>query len=113
MKNFWQYLHCSLKIFVVYLYVVDVMNALFKNARIVLPDKVIAGDEELKEWYHKIFDYVFSVFPNPNREGREWVQIQTREGKPQEAIVALPVKDPMHIARNMIYTLRFLYSLEN
>ena len=70
------------------------------------------GDEELKEWYNKIFDYVYSVFPNPDREVREWVQIRTREGKPQEAVVALPVKDPMHIARNMLYILRFLYSLE-
>ncbi len=71
-----------------------------------------AGDAELREWHEKIFDYTFRVFPNPDRETREWVQIMTREGKPQDKVTALPVKDPFHIARNLLYILEFLYSLE-
>jgi len=46
------------------------------------------------EWYQKIFDYTFRVFPNPDQQIGEWIQIQRREGKPQTKVVALPVKDP-------------------
>ena len=72
----------------------------------------LSQDAELKMWYNKIFDYTFQVFPNPDRETREWIQILTREGKPQNKVTALPVKDPFHIARNLLYILQFLYSLE-
>ena len=71
------------------------------------------NDEELKSWYQKIFDYTFRVFPNPDENIGEWIQIQTREGKPQTKVVALPVKDPFHIARNILYILLFLYREED
>lgn len=70
------------------------------------------GDAELKEWYEKIFDYTFTVHPNPDREIREWVQILRRDGQPVTKVTALPVKDPFHITRNLMYILRFLYTLE-
>ncbi len=72
----------------------------------------LTKDEELKEWYDKIFDYTFTFHPNPDREIREWVQILRRDGQPVTKVTALPVKDPYHITRNLMYILRFLYTLE-
>ena len=60
------------------------------------------GDSEFLEIHDRTFGYVFSHFPNPNRKIGEWIQILTREGLPQEKVVALPVKDPFHIARNLL-----------
>ena len=68
-------------------------------------------DVEFLTWHQKVFDYTFSVFPNKDRETREWVQILTREGKPQEKVVALPVKDPYHISRNLILIIELLYKM--
>ena len=45
-------------------------------------------------------DYVFETFPEGT--GREWTQIRTRDGTPLEKTVALPVKDPFHIARALL-----------
>ena len=70
----------------------------------------LTGDPELREWHRKVFDYTFEKYPNPDREIREWIQILTREGVPQQKVTALPVKDPMHITRNLIYILEHLYS---
>ena len=56
----------------------------------------------------KVFDYVFSTFPNPDKNVGEWIQIRTREGRPQEKVVALPVKDPYHIIRNVILIIELL-----
>lgn len=69
-------------------------------------------DDSLKNWYQKVFDYTFRVFPNSDKNVGEWIQIQTREGMPQTKVVALPVKDPFHIARNLLYILLFLYRTE-
>jgi N-acylglucosamine 2-epimerase len=66
------------------------------------------GDEEFLSWFEKIYQYVFSTFPNPDKEIGEWIQIRTREGKPQEKVVALPVKDPYHITRNVILLIELL-----
>ena len=40
------------------------------------------------------------------------MQILTREGRPQDKVTGLPVKDPLHIARNLVCILEFLYGLE-
>ncbi len=69
-------------------------------------------DRELQDWYRKLFQYTFQHYPNPDREIREWVQILDREGKPQDKVTGLPVKDPFHIIRNLICILEFLYRLE-
>lgn len=61
------------------------------------------------EWHDRVFDYTFEKHPNPDREVREWVQILTRDGRPQEKVVALPVKDPYHITRNLILIIELLY----
>lgn len=70
-------------------------------------------DAELEAWYQRVFEYTFAVHPNPNREVREWVQILTREGNPQQKVTALPVKDPFHITRNLLYILLFLYRCDD
>lgn len=66
------------------------------------------GDGEFLSWFEKIFQYVFETFPNPEKSVGEWIQIRTREGKPQEKVVALPVKDPYHIIRNIILIIELL-----
>ena len=66
------------------------------------------GNAVFRTWFEKVFDYVFSTFPNPDKSVGEWIQIRTREGKPQEKVVALPVKDPYHIIRNVILIIELL-----
>jgi len=60
----------------------------------------LTGDEVFQDWYKKLHDYTFRVFPA--EPGREWIQIRMRDGAPAERIVALPVKDPYHIIRNVL-----------
>lgn len=60
----------------------------------------ITGKEIYLNYYKKVFDYVFKVFPS--KTNGEWVQIRNKNGSPQEKTVALPVKDPFHILRNFI-----------
>lgn len=69
-------------------------------------------DNEFLEQYGKVFNYTFEHFPNPDREIGEWVQILSRDGKPTQKVVALPVKDPYHIARNLILIIELLYSMK-
>ena len=53
-----------------------------------------------EEWNRKITAYTLSTFPNPN--GQEWTHIRDRSGTPLDRVVALPVKDPFHIARTLV-----------
>ena len=69
------------------------------------------NDKEFLTWHEKVFEYTFSVFPNLNRETREWLQILNRYGKPQQKVVALPVKDPYHIIRNLVLLIELLYKM--
>ena len=64
--------------------------------------------ELLLEIYHKIYKYTFKVFPNPNKEIGEWIQIRDRKGNPEQKVVALPVKDPFHIIRSLILIIELL-----
>ena len=66
------------------------------------------GDPAFLEDFETLFDYVYRTFPNPDPALREWIQIRTREGAPQEKVVALPVKDPYHIMRNVILIIELL-----
>ncbi len=58
----------------------------------------LTGDQTLLERNERLADYVFSTFPSPNTG--EWIQVRRRDGSPDERIVALPVKDPFHVARS-------------
>lgn len=56
--------------------------------------------EDLEAWYRRIADYTFVTFPGA--AGQEWIQIRDRAGQPFNQVVALPVKDPFHIARSLL-----------
>jgi N-acylglucosamine 2-epimerase len=58
------------------------------------------GNSELGGWHDRIRDYTFRTFPEG--PGREWIQIRGRDGRPLDEVVALPVKDPFHIARALL-----------
>lgn len=58
-------------------------------------------DAELARWHDRIAEYTFTTFPD--KSGREWIQIRDRTGRPYDRTVALPVKDPFHIARALLY----------
>ena len=70
----------------------------------------LTGDPELLAIHQKIHDYTFATFPHPDPEIGEWIQIRNRQGKPLNKVVALPVKDPYHIARNLILLIELLAS---
>lgn len=59
------------------------------------------GGYGFEEWNSKITDYTLATFPNAN--GQEWTQIRDRQGAPLDMVVALPVKDPFHIARTLVF----------
>lgn len=59
-----------------------------------------ATDRRLREAAHRIDEYALRVFPDDG-EG-EWLQIRDRSGVPLDEVVALPVKDPFHIARSLL-----------
>ncbi|MEU5948952.1 AGE family epimerase/isomerase [Micromonospora sp. NPDC047465] len=59
------------------------------------------GDRDAGRWAELIWDYTLRTFPGRD-EGEEWVQIRDRGGRPLDQVVALPVKDPFHIARNLM-----------
>lgn len=58
--------------------------------------------------YEKVHEYTFRTFPNPDEQVGEWIQIRMRDGEPIHKVVALPVKDPYHIIRNVIYIIELL-----
>ncbi len=59
------------------------------------------GHRPAGEWFARIWDYTLATFPG-GEDGEEWVQIRNRRGEPLDRVVALPVKDPFHIARNLM-----------
>jgi N-acylglucosamine 2-epimerase len=68
----------------------------------------LTGDEDMAAWYEKVHRYTFEVFPSRDERVGEWVQIRDRRGLPVERVVALPVKDPYHILRNMMLIVELL-----
>jgi len=68
----------------------------------------LTGDKEFIDFYEMISKYVFNVFPNPDKNIGEWIQILNRQNQPLEKVVALPVKDPYHIIRDVILIIELL-----
>lgn len=68
-------------------------------------------DADLAAWHDRIHDYTFSTFPEA--PGREWTQIRGRDGSPLDEVVALPVKDPFHIARALLLLIELAGENEN
>ncbi|MEL4356461.1 MULTISPECIES: AGE family epimerase/isomerase [unclassified Luteococcus] len=58
----------------------------------------------LAPWASMVSDWTMDTFPNG--AGQEWTQIRTRDGRPFDEVVALPVKDPFHIIRALVLTNR-------
>ncbi|BCL83239.1 N-acylglucosamine 2-epimerase [Ktedonobacteria bacterium brp13] len=69
----------------------------------------LTGDETFLSLHERVHTYVFATFPNPDQHIGEWVQIRDRQGKPIDKVVALPVKDPYHITRNLMLLLELLH----
>ncbi|GMA31217.1 AGE family epimerase/isomerase [Litorihabitans aurantiacus] len=57
------------------------------------------GSRRLERWYDRVRHWTLATFPAAG--GAEWTQIRDRTGAPLEAVVALPLKDPMHVARSL------------
>ncbi|PKL14534.1 MAG: N-acylglucosamine 2-epimerase [Spirochaetae bacterium HGW-Spirochaetae-8] len=66
------------------------------------------GDSRFWNIHQLVADYIFSTFPNTDRQIGEWVQIRDRQGLPIERVMALPVKDPYHIMRDFLLILELL-----
>lgn len=66
------------------------------------------NNPQFLDYYSRVSEYVFQTFPSKDPSIREWEQIRTRDGKPMNKIVALPVKDPYHIIRNLILIIELL-----
>lgn len=64
------------------------------------------GEDWCLQWYRKIHDYAFAKFPVPGHG--EWTQRLDRAGRPATNLVALPVKDPFHLPRGLIYSIEAL-----
>lgn len=65
-----------------------------------------AGDAGLLDLHAQVDAYVFRTFPAG--AGKEWIQIRDRAGQPLDRTVALPVKDPFHIARALLLAVELL-----
>ena len=59
------------------------------------------GESWCLDWYDMVHDYSFKRYPSA--EHGEWVQKLDRRGQPIKDVVALPVKDPFHLPRALIY----------
>lgn len=70
----------------------------------------MTGDGAFDSMHSKLHDYVFRIFPNPDRAIGEWIQIRDRQGAPLDKCVALPVKDPYHILQDMLLIIELMHS---
>jgi N-acylglucosamine 2-epimerase len=73
---------------------------------------ILAYEHSRDAWfldtYWKYHEYVFRTFPQPDPAIGEWIQIRDRAGRPEDKVVALPVKDPYHITRAFMHLLKSL-----
>ncbi len=63
------------------------------------------------EWHERIRDYSYRHYPVA--EHGEWTQKLDRQGRPFTEVVALPVKDPFHLPRALIYCVEALERLND
>ena len=68
-----------------------------------------SGDPGDLAWFERVDEYAFKHYPVPVHG--EWTQKLTREGKPFTSTVALPVKDPFHLPRALLYCILALRRL--
>lgn len=70
----------------------------------------ISREDWCLEWLERVDDYAFKHFPVPGYG--EWIQNLDRQGNKLETTVALPVKDPFHLARSLIQNINLLERLK-
>ena len=61
------------------------------------------------EWHQRVRQYCYAHYPEP-RNG-EWRQKLDRQGRPITQTLVLPVKDPFHLPRALIYCIEVLKRL--
>jgi N-acylglucosamine 2-epimerase len=61
------------------------------------------------DWHEKVREYGFAHYPVA--EHGEWRQRLNRQGRPLDEVIALPVKDPFHLPRALIYCIDVLERL--
>ncbi len=66
----------------------------------------ISGEPWCLAWFERVHNYAFSHFPVA--EYGEWTQKLDRRGRKFNQTVALPVKDPFHLPRSLIYCIQVL-----
>ena len=66
----------------------------------------LTGDEYWLDWFKKVEDYSFKTFSD--KENGEWVQRLDRKGNKITETLVLPVKDPFHYPRAVMYVIESL-----
>lgn len=69
----------------------------------------ISGEPWCLDWFERVHNYAFSHYPVP--QYGEWTQRLDRQGRKFTETVALPVKDPFHLPRALIYCIEVLERL--
>jgi len=65
-----------------------------------------SGDDWFMEWFERMHDYSFRTFPDV--ENGEWKQRLDRRGNPITKTLVLPVKDPFHLPRAVMFVIESL-----
>jgi N-acylglucosamine 2-epimerase len=69
----------------------------------------ISNEQWCLDWFAQVHDYAFSHYPVAHYG--EWTQKLDRYGRKFTETVALPVKDPFHLPRALIYCTEVLQRL--
>lgn len=64
------------------------------------------GEAWCLDWYRRCHDWAFAHFPD--KEHGEWTQKLDRQGNKINEQIALPVKDPFHLPRGLIFAVETL-----
>jgi len=70
----------------------------------------ISGEAWCLDWFERVHNYAFGHYPVPGHG--EWTQKLDRRGDKFTDTVALPVKDPFHLPRALIYCIEVLERLK-
>jgi N-acylglucosamine 2-epimerase len=66
----------------------------------------LTGEPWAMQWHRKVLDWSLAHYPV--KVYGEWTQKLDRQGRPITEVVALPVKDPFHLPRAVIYCIDML-----
>ncbi len=69
----------------------------------------ISGEDWCLEWFERVHSYAFRHYPVP--VFGEWTQKLDRQGNKFADTVALPVKDPFHLPRALLYCIEVMQRL--